>query len=207
MTPARTPAAASRPALAANPPAWAVQLLTMDCVIHGYLPPRPAASGWQGVLSYLAPAAGRPGDGKAALDLLELASAQVSSAHPPPAVRRRAEPRPAPAASGIPAVTTAPRIQVPIAGVLALLPADDAGARLAHATLEKFTDPAGCVLYAGPYLLRGRLWQPAGRRRAGVWALLTDAEIECLRPDVDLARLKGPLVAVRRAAIQAQHAG
>ncbi|MCC6189898.1 MAG: hypothetical protein IT318_12760 [Anaerolineales bacterium] len=200
MATTRTPAAARRRAAAANLPDWAAQLLTMDCVIHGYLPERPPSGGWYGVLSYLAPAAASGGNNHAAGDVLELASAQVCAAH------AAAKPAPAPSVPAMLAITRAPRIQVALAGILALLPSDPTGARLAHATLDKFTNPAASVLYVGPYLLRGRLWQPAKRRRPGPWALLSDAEIECLRPGVDLAGLKGPLVAVRRAAIQAQHA-
>jgi hypothetical protein len=165
--------------------------------------------GWQGALSYLA-APARAGSGRSSPTVLELESAEVCSAHAAAVFGRRlaavAPKRGQPPAPPAVAVTRAPRIRVSLGGLLALLPADDAGQRLALATLDHFARPAGMVLYAGPYLLRGRLWQPAGRRRPGPWALLSDVEIECLRPGVDLAGLKGPLVAVRRDSIQAQHA-
>jgi hypothetical protein len=140
--------------------------------------------------------------------MLELASAEICSAHAAAVFGRRSQTgsaRSVPAGPSAVAVSRAPRVRVFTSAVLALLPADDAGERLALATLDQFADPAGVVLYVGPYLLRGQVWQPAGRRRAGLWALVSDVEIECLRPGVDLAGLKGPIVAVRRGAIQAQH--
>jgi hypothetical protein len=164
-------------------------LLAADCVIHGYLPELRPSGAWHGVLACLA--------GARQPETLELASAQVFSLHGVPAP-----------GAALPVTTGAARLHVARASILAILPADDLSARLAHPTLARFAHPVSSVLYAGPYLLRGRLWQPARAVRATPrLMLLTDAEIECLRPGAELAATRSPIVAVRRAAIQAYHVG
>jgi hypothetical protein len=81
--------------------------------------------------------------------------------------------------------------------VVAVIPRDEAGLKMARKASSKYKHAFQTVLYAGPYIVRG-MWMEAGTdpefelSRGGDAILLTEAAIDCQLPGTKLTGLTAP---------------